>query len=64
MYDYIIVGAALALFHSAVDWDYSTEEEPYLNNHKIYWPRGTLSIQSIPIKKIHVGDIDCIQDFW
>jgi choline dehydrogenase len=28
------------LFHSAVDWDYSTEEEPYLNNRKIYWPRG------------------------
>lgn len=21
----------LALFHSAVDWDYATEEEPYLN---------------------------------
>ncbi len=30
-------GAALALFHSAVDWDYSTEEDPYLNNSKIYW---------------------------
>jgi choline dehydrogenase len=30
--------AAISLFHSAVDWDYSTEEELYLNNHKIYWP--------------------------
>jgi choline dehydrogenase len=32
--------AALELFHSAIDWDYSTEEEPYINNRKIYWPRG------------------------
>src|SRR5215831_222616 len=32
--------AALALSHSAIDWDYSSEEEPYLNNHKMYLPRG------------------------
>src|SRR5260370_4379 len=25
---------------SAVDWAYFTEEEPYLNHRKIYWPRG------------------------
>ena len=32
--------AAFTLFHSAVDWDYSTEVEPHLNNRKISWPRG------------------------
>ncbi len=31
---------ATTLFHTDVDWDYSTEEEPYLNNKKVYWPRG------------------------
>src|SRR5713101_7061385 len=28
------------LLQSAVDWAYFTEEEPYLNHRKIYWPRG------------------------
>jgi choline dehydrogenase-like flavoprotein len=32
--------AALELLHSAVDWDFYTEEEPHLNNRKIYWSRG------------------------
>lgn len=32
--------AAFTLFHTAVDWDYYTEEEPHLNNRKISWPRG------------------------
>jgi choline dehydrogenase len=31
---------ALELAHTAVDWAYATEEEPHLNNRKIYWPRG------------------------
>jgi choline dehydrogenase len=31
---------APTLFGSVVDWGYSTEEEPHLYNHKIYWPRG------------------------
>ena len=31
---------ALELAHTAVDWAYSTEAEPHLNNRKIYWPRG------------------------
>jgi hypothetical protein len=22
------------------------------------------NIQNIPVKKVHVGDIDCIQGFW
>jgi choline dehydrogenase len=28
------------LLGTAVDWVYFTEEEPHLNNRKIYWPRG------------------------
>jgi len=28
------------LFKSAIDWTYYTEEEPHLNNRKLYWPRG------------------------
>src|SRR5258708_4746243 len=31
---------ALELAHTDVDWAYSTEEEPHLNNRKISWPRG------------------------
>src|SRR5258708_21409769 len=31
---------ALELAHTDVDWAYATEEEPHLNNRKIYWPRG------------------------
>lgn len=29
-----------ALFQSPVDWAYFTEEEPFLNNRKLFWPRG------------------------
>jgi choline dehydrogenase len=32
--------AAPTLFHTAVDWDYFTEEEPHLHNRKLHWPRG------------------------
>lgn len=31
---------APSLFQTSVDWAYFTEEEPHLNNHKIFWPRG------------------------
>jgi choline dehydrogenase len=31
---------ALELAHTAVDWAYTTEEEPHLNQRKIDWPRG------------------------
>jgi choline dehydrogenase len=33
-------GAALELLHSAIDWDYYTEENPHLNNRMIHWSRG------------------------
>jgi choline dehydrogenase len=35
-----IPAAFSKLFKTAVDWNYSTEPEPYLNNRKLYWPRG------------------------
>jgi choline dehydrogenase len=31
---------AFALPHSAVDWAYTTEEEPHLDHRKLDWPRG------------------------
>jgi choline dehydrogenase-like flavoprotein len=35
-----IPAAFSKLFKTSVDWNYSTEPEPYLNNRKLYWPRG------------------------
>lgn len=31
---------ALALAGTTIDWAYTTEQEPHLNNRKISWPRG------------------------
>ena len=37
----IAVPAAFSkLFRTAVDWNYSTEPEPQLDNRSLYWPRG------------------------
>jgi choline dehydrogenase len=35
-----IPGAMLRLTKTSLDWDYSTEEQPRLNNRKLSWPRG------------------------
>ena len=35
-----IPAAFSKLFKTEVDWNYSTEPEPYLNNRQLYWPRG------------------------
>jgi choline dehydrogenase len=35
-----IPAAFSKLFKTGVDWNYSTEPEPYLNNRRLYWPRG------------------------
>jgi choline dehydrogenase len=35
-----IPAAFSKLFKTSVDWNYSTEPEPYLNNRRLYWPRG------------------------
>ncbi|HAE82282.1 MAG TPA: choline dehydrogenase [Ktedonobacter sp.] len=35
-----IPAAFSSLFKSPIDWAYETEEQPHLNNRKLYWPRG------------------------
>ena len=35
-----IPAAFSKLFKTSVDWNYSTEPEPHLNNRQLYWPRG------------------------
>ncbi len=35
-----IPAAFSKLFKSAYDWAFQTEEQPHLNNRRIYWPRG------------------------
>ena len=35
-----IPAAFSKLFKTDVDWDYSTEPEPHLNDRRLYWPRG------------------------
>jgi choline dehydrogenase len=37
-----IPAAFSKLYKSAVDWNYSTEPEPYLNGRRLYWPRGKM----------------------
>ena len=35
-----IPAAFSSLFKTPLDWAYETEEQPHLNNRKMYWPRG------------------------
>src|SRR2546421_2171109 len=37
-----IPAAFSSLFKSPLDWAYETEEQPHLNNRKLYWPRGKM----------------------
>ncbi len=37
-----IPAAFSKLYKTKVDWNYSTEPEPHLNNRKLYWPRGKM----------------------
>jgi len=37
-----IPAAFSKLFKSSCDWNYSTEEEPHLNERRLYWPRGKM----------------------
>src|SRR5271154_2557546 len=37
-----IPAAFSKLYKTSVDWNYSTEPEPWLNNRKLYWPRGKM----------------------
>jgi len=35
-----IPGAWIKTLRSEVDWNYHTEEQPHMNNRKMFWPRG------------------------
>ncbi len=35
-----IPAAFSKLFKTEYDWAYYTEEQPHLNNRRLYWPRG------------------------
>ncbi len=37
-----IPAAFSKLYKTAVDWNYSTEPEPQLQNRRLYWPRGKM----------------------
>jgi len=37
-----IPAAFSKLYKTGVDWNYSTEPEPYLNGRRLYWPRGKM----------------------
>ncbi len=37
-----IPAAFSKLFHSEVDWNFSTEPQQYLNGRALYWPRGKM----------------------
>jgi choline dehydrogenase len=37
-----IPAAFSRLFKTARDWNYATEDEPYLNGRRLYWPRGKM----------------------
>jgi choline dehydrogenase len=37
-----IPAAFSKLYKTSVDWNYSTEPEPFLHNRQLYWPRGKM----------------------
>src|SRR5580704_7694206 len=37
-----IPAAFSKLYKTGVDWNYSTEPEPWLHNRRLYWPRGRM----------------------
>lgn len=37
-----IPAAFSKLFHSEVDWNFTTEPQPHLNGRALYWPRGKM----------------------
>lgn len=59
-----IPAAFSKLFKSACDWNYSTEEEPHLNNRRLYWPRGKMlggssAINAMIYIRGNPSDYDC-----
>ena len=57
--------AALSLLGSEVDWGYFSEPEPYLDNRKIYCPRGKVLGGSSAINlMIYIRGNPCDYDHW
>src|SRR5579864_2908033 len=59
-----IPAAFSRLFKSTRDWNYSTEEEPYLNGRRLYWPRGKMlggssSMNAMIYIRGNPADYDC-----
>lgn len=55
------------LFKTPYDWAYFTEEQPQLNNRKLYWPRGKVlggssSINAMIYTRGSAGDFDQWQE--
>ena len=64
-----IPAAFSKLFKSAYDWAYFTEEQPHLNNRRLYWPRGKVlggssSINAMIYTRGHPRDFDAWSDGW
>lgn len=58
-----IPAAFSKLFKSAYDWAYFTEEQPQLNNRRLYWPRGKVlggssSLNAMIYTQGHPADFD------
>ncbi len=53
------------LFKGLYDWAYVTEEQPHLNNRRIYWPRGkVLGGSSSMNAMIYIRGSRCDYDHW
>jgi choline dehydrogenase len=58
-----IPAAFSKLFKGPCDWAYFTEEQPHMNNRKLYWPRGKVlggssSMNAMIFTRGHCGDFD------
>ena len=60
-----IPAAFSKLYKTIVDWNYSTEPEPCLNNRKLYWPRGKMIGGSGSMNAmIYIRGNPCDYDDW
>ena len=60
-----IPAAFSKLYKTNVDWNYSTEPEPCLNNRKLYWPRGKMIGGSGSMNAmIYIRGNPCDYDDW
>jgi len=60
-------GLARLVSFKSINWNYSTEPEPHLNNRRLYWPRGRVlggssSINAMCYIRGHASDYDDWRD--